>query len=73
MWETLGCPLYDYQSYINILCFWTQGKKLGDVHKIIRIPEETGGIHKKVGPFQCGFHLLLKILTKIKIYDIFIT
>jgi hypothetical protein len=27
-------------------------RKLGDVHKIIRIPEETGVIHKKVGPIK---------------------
>jgi hypothetical protein len=27
---------------------------LGDVHKIIRIPEETGGIHKKVGVSKCA-------------------
>jgi hypothetical protein len=26
------------------------GEKLGDVHKIIIIPEETGVIYKKVGP-----------------------
>ena len=29
--------------------------KLGDVHKIIRIPEETGGIQQKVGHSNCGF------------------
>jgi hypothetical protein len=27
-------------------------QKLGDVHKIIKIPEETGVIRKKVGPLQ---------------------
>ena len=33
----------------------TQGKKLRGGHKIIRIPEETGGIQQKV-----GHHLVIK-------------
>jgi len=45
------------QNYIIHFAFGHRGKKLGGVHKIIKIPEETGGIHKKVGPFQCGMRI----------------